>query len=134
MAYKTKKEIKRNIKELWESACNSYLLELCNMWELDAKSYGFWVGDEIGSVYSYGDTGLFIDMQNIKYCVENDVSYSEYMDWLDYCVWASDFGQNKPNLPSWHKGCPRVDVVTQERLSAMKYELEKLMQETKEKF
>lgn len=131
MAYKTKEAIKRQLKKQWESACNYYMVEICNMWDLDASN-GFWVADEIGGTWCYGET-LFIDMDNVKFCVENDVSYSEYMDWLDYCVWASEFNQSVPNLKSWHKGCPRVDVATQERLSAMKYELERLMEETKEK-
>jgi hypothetical protein len=56
------------------------------------------------------------------------------MEWLDYCTWAAEFGQNRPNLDAWCKGCPRVDVVTQEKMSAMKFELDKLIRETKEKF
>lgn len=134
MAYKVHDAVKRNLKEKFEEVCNGYLLELANMWELDCKTYGFWVGDEVGGVYSYGDTGLFINMEDIRYCVINNVSYSEYRDWLDYCVWAVEFGQNAPNLKAWHNGCPRVDVVTQEKLSAMKYEFEKLIEETKERF
>lgn len=134
MAYKVHDAVKRNLKEKFKEVCNGYLLELANMWELDCKTYGFWVGDEVGGVYSYGDTGLFINMEDIRYCVINNVSYSEYRDWLDYCVWASEFGQNAPNLKAWHNGCPRVDVVTQEKLSAMKYEFEKLIEETKERF
>lgn len=134
MAYKVHDAVKRNLKEKFEEVCDGYLLELANMWELDCKTYGFWVGDEVGGVYSYGDTGLFINMEDIRYCVINNVSYSEYRDWLDYCVWAAEFGQNAPNLKAWHSGCPRVDVVTQEKLSAMKYEFEKLIEETKERF
>lgn len=133
MAYKASDAAKRHIKEQYERACNAYLLELANMWDLDCKSYGFWVGDEVGGTYSYGDTGLFIDMNDIKYCVENDITYSEYMDWLDYCVWAEEFKQEMPNLRAWHNGCPRVDVATQEKLSAMKFELERLIKETKDK-
>lgn len=134
MAYKVNDAVKRNLQNKFEEVCNGYLLELCNMWDINAKSYdGFWVGDEIGGTFAYGET-LFINMDDIKYCVENNVSYSEYMEWLDYCVWASEFGQTQPNLKSWHKGCPRVDEATQEKLSSMKYKLEKLIEETKEKF
>ena len=134
MAYKVHDAVKRNLKEKFEEVYNGYLLELANMWELDCKTYGFWVGDEVGGVYSYGDTGLFINMDDIRYCVINNVSYSEYRDWLDYCVWATEFGQNVPNLKAWHEGCPRVDVVTQEKLSAMRYEVIKMCEELKEKF
>lgn len=132
MAYKTKDAVKRQLKKQWELACGYYMVELCNMWELDSSN-GFWVADEIGGTWCYGET-LFIDMDNVKFCVENDVSYSEYMDWLDYCVWAADFDQNVPNLKAWHDGCPRVDAVTQEKLSAMRYEMIKMCEELKEKF
>lgn len=131
MAYKTNDAMKRELKKHWTTACNSYLLELCNMWELNVSD-GFWAADEVGGTWCHGDT-LFIDMNDVRFCVENDVSYSEYMDWLDYCVWASEFNQTVPNLKSWHMGCPRVDVATQERLSAMKFELERLIVETKGK-
>jgi len=134
MAYKVHDAVKRNLKEKFEEVCNGYLFELANMWELDCKTYGFWVGNEVGGVYSYGDTGLFINMEDIRYCVINNVQYSEYMEWLEYCVWAEEFKQNAPNLKAWHNGCPRVDVVTRGKLSAMKYEFEKLIEETKERF
>lgn len=134
MAYKTSNAIKRHLQEKWEAACNGYLLELANMWELDCKSYGFWIGNDVGGTFSYGDTGLYIDMDNVRYCVENDIAKDEYMEWLEYCVWASEFEQNVPNLKSWHMGCPRVDETTQERLLAMKRELCELIEETKTKF
>ena len=133
MAYKVHDAVKRNLQEKWEAVCNSYLLELCNMWELDAKSYGFWIADEIGGTFCYGDS-VFIDMDNIIYCVKNNVSYDTFLEWQEYCVWAIDFKQHVPNLKSWCMGCPRVDEETQKKLSDMKMELDKLMRETKEKF
>ena len=132
MAYKTGDAVKRNLRKKFEEVCNGYLLELCNMWELDAMAYGDWIADEVGGTWAYGDN-VFIDFDNIRYCVENNVSYSTYMDWLDYCVWAADFGQTVPNLKSWCKGCPRVDAATQERMSAMRCELIKLCEAEKEK-
>ena len=133
MAYKTCDAVKRNLQNKFEEVCNGYLLELCNMWDLSAKPYGDWICNEVGGTWCYGEN-LFIDFDNIKYCVDNNVSYSTYMDWLDYCVWAADFGQTVPNLKSWCMGCPRVDVATQEKLSSMRYELNKLIEETKSKF
>lgn len=133
MAYKVKDAVKRDLNKRFEEVCNGYLLELCRMWELDCEKYGFWIGDDVGGTFSYGDTGLFISMDDIRYCVINNVTYSEYLEWLEYCVWAEEFKQAVPNLEAWHHGCQRVDEKTQERLSAMKYELAKLIEETKEK-
>lgn len=131
MAYKTKDSTKRNLKKHWDYACNYYLVELFNMWELSVAN-GFWVANEIGSTFCCGE--IYINMEDIKFCVENDVSLDEYTEWMDYCVWASEFCQSTPSLRSWHLGCPRVDKATQEKLSSLKSNLEKLIEETKEKY
>jgi hypothetical protein len=54
---KTKPAVKRQLKEQWKKACNGFLTELLRMWEQDAY-YGYWIGDEVGGVYDYGD-GMF---------------------------------------------------------------------------
>ena len=127
------KAILRALREDYEKACNGYLVTLLNMWELDA-SYGFWVSDEVGGTYSYGDTGLYLNMDDMIYVVENNISEQSYQEWLDYCVWASEFNQTVPNLRAWHHGFPRVDEATQKKLSEMRYELDRLIEKTKGKF
>lgn len=127
------KAILRALREDYEKACNGYLVTLLNMWELDA-SYGFWVSDEVGGTYSYGDTGLYLNMDDMIYVVENNISEQSYQEWLDYCVWASEFNQTVPNLRVWHHGFPRVDEATQKKLSEMRYELDRLIEKTKGKF
>lgn len=131
MAYKAHNAVKKHLKEQWEAVCNGYLLELANMWELDCF-YGYWIGNEIGGVYAYGDS-IFINIDDIRYCVENNVSYETYQDWQEYCVWANEFNQDTPNLNAWCKGCPRVDEETQKKLSAMKSDLIKACLDEKKK-
>ena len=123
----------RILRENYEKACNAYLLALANVWGWNCKSYGYWVADEIGGVYIYADD-TFINMDDIIFCVENNISEQTYNAWQDYCIWADEFNQHKPNLKSWIMGCQRVDEETQKKLTDMKRELETLMQETKEKF
>ena len=123
----------RLLRENYENACNAYLLALANMWEWDCKSYGFWIGDDVGGIYSYGDC-TFINMDDIIYCVENSISEKTYDEWQEYCLWANDFSQDIPNLKSWCMGCPRVDAATQEKLTNMRKELNELIQKTKAKF
>lgn len=133
MAYKTNDAVIRHLKEQWEAACNGYLLELANMWEWDCSGdYGYWIGDNVGGVYAYGDC-TFIGMDDIIYCVENSISEKTYDEWQEYCVWANEFNQDTPNLNAWCKGCPRVDEVTQKKLSAMKSDLIKACLDEKEK-
>ena len=131
MDYKVNNAVKRNIKKKFKDAANGYLLELCNMWELDPTN-GWFVGDEVGDVWCYGDN-IFIGFDDMRYVVENDVSYETYQEWQEYCVWANEFNQDTPNLNAWCKGCPRVDEETQKKLSAMKSDLIKACLDEKEK-
>ena len=70
---KAKDAVKRQLKEQWKQSCNGFLVELLRMWELDAH-YGYWIGDETGSVYDYGDGMFTINMDDIIYCVLADVT------------------------------------------------------------
>ena len=128
---KVKDDIKAKIKERYEFAVNSYLLELLNMWEL-AACYGYWIGDDVGGVYDYG--GMFtINMGDIIYCVEHDVTYEQYMELQEYVCDAAEFGFDMPNLRSWMMGCPRTDEETFKKLREMKKGLEKAIEIEKER-
>ena len=97
---KTKDAVKRKLKGQWELACNGYLCELLNMWELDSY-YGYWIGEEIGGVYDYGGGMFTIGMDDIIYCVEHDIGREQYIEWQEYCCDAAEFGFDTPNLKSW---------------------------------
>jgi hypothetical protein len=130
---KTKDSTKAMLREQWEKACNGYLTELLRMWELDAH-YGYWIGDETGSVYDYGDGMLTINMDDIIYCVEHDIGREQYMEWQDYLCDAAEFGFDTPNLKSWMMGCPRTPPEVFEKLRKMKAELNEAIKAEKEKF
>ena len=129
---KTKDAVKRQLKEQWEKACNGYLVELLRMWELDAY-YGNWIGEEVGGVYDYGYGMFTISMDDIIYCVENDVKREQYMEWQEYICDASEFGFDLPNLKSWMMGCPRTSPEAFERLRKMKAELNEAVKVEKER-
>ena len=131
--YKTNDATKKILKDEFWKVANRYLLELCNMWGINAmETDGFWVADEIGGVWCFGDDS-FINYDDIRYCVENDVLHNTYLDWSDYCVWAKEFNQTIPNLKSWCNGCPIVSKEMQRRLSDMKLELARLCEQDREK-
>ena len=128
---KTKDSTKALLLEQWEKACNGYLVELLRMWELDAHYYGYWIGDEVGGVYDYGDGMISIGMDDIIYCVEHDVEYKEYVAWQEYICDAAEFGFDTPNLKSWCRGCPRTPPEVFERLRGIKADLAKAVEEEK---
>ena len=129
---KSSSAVKKMLRKKLDDACNGYLVELLNNWDLDA-SYGYWIADEIGGTYAYGDY-VFINMDDIVYCVENDIQEKEYVENQDYNVRAEEFGFNLINLQSWHMGAPRVPQETFDKLRKMKDELKSLCEETKSKY
>ena len=120
------------LKEQYEKACNGYLVELLRMWELNAH-YGYWIGDEVGGLYDYGDGMITISMDNIIYCVENDVTQEQYMEWQDYNSEAYEFGFDTPNLRSWIMGCPRTPPDVFEKLRKLKADLGDAIEEEKKR-
>lgn len=128
---KTKDAVKQQLKKDWKQACHGFLVELLRMWELDGY-YGYWIGDEVGSIYDYAGE-LCIGMDDIIYCVEHDVTEEEYREWSDYCVEASEFGFTTPNLKAWHMGCPRTPPEVFERLRKIKADLAKAVEEEKQR-
>ena len=128
---KTKDGIKKMLKEQWRKVCNGYLVELLSMWELDAH-YGYWSGDEPGTVYHYGETHN-LSMEEIIYCVENDIDEDEVLAWEDYLLDANEFSFDTPNLRSWHRGCPRTEQAVFAKLRALKADLDKAVEDEKER-
>jgi len=128
---KTKEGTKKVLRCEFAVACNGYLNELLRMWELDAH-YGYWSGDEPGTIYHYGETHNLL-MEDIIYCVENDIEEDEVLAWEDYILEAHEFGFNIPNLRSWHRGCPRTSQATFDTLRALKNDLATAVEHEKER-
>ena len=118
------------LKENYEKACNDYVQTLLSLWNLDSF-YGYWIGEEAGGVYDYGDGIFTIGMQDIVYCVENGVTEKEYEELLEYCCKCAEYNLPKMNLNAWHKGAPRHDFT---KLDAAKKALEDEIENEKNKF
>ena len=128
---KTKEGIKKVLRCEFAVACNGYLNELLRMWELDAH-YGYWNSDQPGTIYHYGETHN-LTMEEIIYIVENDIEEDEVLAWENYCMDAHEFKFTTPNLRAWHKGCPRTSKETFDRLRQMKADLDKAVEEEKQR-
>jgi hypothetical protein len=120
---------KTQLREQWEKACNDYMKELLRVWELDTF-YAYWVGEDVGGVLDY-DGAFSISMEEIIFCVENDVTEDQYEEWQNYICDAAEFGFSTPNLKSWMKGCPRTPPEVFARLRAMKKDLADAVEEEK---
>ena len=102
------------------------------MWECDSY-YGYWVADEVGGVYDYAGGDWTMTMDDIIYCVEHDVTCEQFQEWQEYIVAAHEFGFDTPNLKSWMMGCPRTPQAVFDRLRGMKAELDKAVEEEKQR-
>lgn len=129
MTKKTADAVKRHLKEQYDQACNAYLCELLNRWELDAH-YGYWNSDRPGTIYHYGETHN-LSMEDIIYCVENDIDEDEVLAWEDYLFDAHEFGFHLPNLDAWHHGCPSTPQSVFDRLRSLKQNLNDAIEEEK---
>lgn len=129
---KTRDAVKRQLKEQWEKACNGYITELLRMWEFDGY-YGSWIAEEVGGVFDYGDGMLTINMDDIIYCVLNDITQEQYDEWQQYIIDASEFGFATPNLRSFVRGCPRTPAETFQHLRELKATLNDAIRDEKQR-
>ena len=129
---KTRDAVKQQLKEQWKKACRDFLDELLRMWELDAH-YGYWIGNEDGTMYDYGDGMFTISIDDIIYCVLGDITYEQYMEWQEYVCDAAEFNFNTPNLRSWIRGCPRTPPEVFAKLRNLKADLAKAVEEEKQR-
>jgi hypothetical protein len=130
------RKTKENIKREYIRACNDYLYKLLDNWQfyeddVDAPcNFGWWVGDEVGGVFCLEDD-TFIDMNDIRYCVDNDVDYETYTEYLDYITRCDGYGFDKINLNAFVKGAPRISNEQFDRLDKMRQEFHKTINEVK---
>ena len=95
------------LRRNFEKAVGDYLAAFCEQFEIDPKD-GWWVLDEIGTnLYCFGDINA-IGLSDMIYCVENGVTYDEFMKWTDYNVDCLEFNLPNINLKSWHMGAPGI--------------------------
>lgn len=102
-------DMKRRIEEARQAlryVCDIYVRMLAEKWNRDWRE-AYWVGDELGGLCDF-DGDLTITLTDMIYALENDVSYAEYTEWINYNIDAHRWGFHNINLKSWHMGAPRV--------------------------
>ena len=123
---------KELLKKNYEDACDAYVKAMLESFEISRKDC-WWVANEVGGVFAVGDM-LFLDIQDIVYIVDNNISYEDCLAWQDYNLRANEFNFNTLNIKAWHMGAPRVPQETFDKLRKMQDELENLCEETRNKF
>lgn len=92
------------IKAMYEACCNEYRRRLCEMWNFPFEE-SWWRGAEIGGTLFLADWWMPLDMEELRYVVENKVTHEA---WLEYCAFLESEinADRKPriNFFSWMKG------------------------------
>lgn len=126
---------KKGFEELrarFNLACNSYVIELLKSWDIDNNEC-FWVSNEVGGTYMINDT-LALNMDEIIYVVENNISFNECLEWIDYNMKCHEYSFNTMCLRAFHQGAPRVPQETFDTLDKMKADLDDAIKHAKEQF
>lgn len=117
----------------YEKACQAYVNALYELWNVDSI-YCWWIGDRVGINLLVINTEYSLSMDDVIFCVENEVSYDEFLDNEDYNSWAMEFGVNCINIEHWHMGNHGAPDEERERLSKLKKDFEDAINDCKEKF
>lgn len=73
------------LKDMYESICEEYRRRLCEAWK-KPFSESWWQGDIIGSELFIADWWMPLDMQDLRYVVENDVSEKAWVEHCDFVI------------------------------------------------
>ena len=125
------KQVKTLRKQL-DAVIENYTKTLCERFKID-EAYCYWAADDNTGIYRCADD-LFLNLSDVIYIVDNNIERKVVEEWQEYCIFAHDFQQSIPNLPSWVKGCPRLSKGEIKRLKALRDELEQTIKDCQTKY
>lgn len=127
-----KKTDKQLLNIHYKAACNDYAYELMRQWELSTEDC-WWAADEVGGIWCFNAGECFINMQEIIYCIENDVTFGTYLRYMDYYEDCCALGLSTCNLMNYCKGAGIYSQETLQKLHALKNEMNSLLDDAKNK-
>lgn len=118
----------------YENAVNAIIEEFKKKQELTSNE-GYWIGNQIGEVYDFGDAYTF-DFNDVLLDIKENAVKGEIFKWRNYMlrIWqlnnmAGGVLLNEINYRSWIKGCPRL---TDDELNTIETKWKNLINEIAE--
>lgn len=118
----------------YENAVNAIIEEFKKKQELTSND-GYWIGNQIGEVYDFGDAYTF-DFNDVLLDIKENAVKGEIFKWRNYMlrIWqlnnmAGGVLLNEINYRSWIKGCPRL---TEDELNTIETKWKNLINEIAE--
>lgn len=122
---------KRNaLRHDYEIIANRYadaLLEQFGYTWLNA----WWANNEVGGIFVFGDENA-ISFEELIYTVDNDLSFEEYCNYIDYNLKMYDLHMAFVPLKNWHKGIGVISDDKVNKLMEMRKSLDVAIQESAE--
>ena len=77
------------MKKKYEEICNEYVYAFLRKHDFYEKEYDeysefYWIGNDVGTIIEVAD--YFIDFQDIKYDIDNDIPVPIYFKYYDYLL------------------------------------------------
>lgn len=100
------------LKSAYEDICQEYVRRLCEAWEIPLEE-AWWHGDEIGGGLFFADWWMPLDMQELRYVVENGVTHESWMEYCDFVESEINSGKDQPriNFRSWFARVARPEIL-----------------------
>lgn len=118
----------------YENAVNAIVEEFKKKQELSSND-GYWIANQIGEVYDFGDTYTF-DFNDVLLDIKENADKGEIFKWRNYMlrIWqlnnmAGGVLLSEINYRNWLRGCPRL---TEEELNTIENKWKKLLDEMSE--
>jgi hypothetical protein len=100
-----KTDEKKELRKMYEWACNKYLHEFCKKHELPFED-DMWVAGDVGTIAMVGD--YFFDLDDMRYDIDNNCQKDAIIEWYDYIVRIGSLDcEKRINFESWVKGAPK---------------------------
>lgn len=98
-------QCEKNLSALYESICDEYRRRLCELWDVVYEE-SWWHGDKAGGGLFIGDWWMPLDMEELRYIVDNSVLEKTWLEYCDFCESEIHDGKAHPriNFESWMKG------------------------------
>lgn len=123
-----------NLIKKYEESVNDIIDEFKKKHEFNVTE-GYWIGDEVGGVYDFGDT-LTFDFRDIFLDIKENTHKGEIEKWQEYNlrIWSVNnmvggVFLKEINYRSWLKGCPRL---SERELDIVEEKWRKLVDEVSE--
>lgn len=72
------------LRECYEYTCDQYARKFCEMYDYDYDDSCWWAASEVGGVFVVNDLAYTLDMNDLIYAVDHQVSKKDFDEWLEY--------------------------------------------------